>query len=508
MFSLNPSPKKSVLGDTALNPILQMNPLMAVGLSKWSDSTDNTHGLFYPDQGVLDTTKQSAIATALGNIDDVYSVDDEVYSHGEVKNFVAEDYFQRYKSLLKFSVKANTTTTSSITFASIDTNGVAAPYQMPMSKKMIVAEKISTTLYIGILDPVNELRVVDTTLGNVLIGDIQEIDTNKFAFIYRDGTDIKARIATVDSALAITWGTAVTLAASTSAFPDTVQQYRQHGNACKLDTDKFAVVYHATTTYVVACTVSGTTITAGTPQSLTSGVANVGVIQPLGTDKVAIVWRDTATKFRVATLSGTVFTFGADISLCAGLNQASGMFMYPISTSLCAVAYGAGSTIETVTISGTTATTGGNVTITGSTPLQGFKEGYTTRITSDTSKFVLIGSSYMYLIGTSAGVTTIHATSASISGYAIFSLGTDSFGVVTYETNYYVRRVTVNLAGDTITISEKSQDTITITGTVISSVLYGTIGDDYVVLPTNTGTARYFSYQFPYLLTIQNRHHQ
>lgn len=120
--------------------------------------------------------------------------------------------------------------------------------------------------------------------------DCCEIDTNKFVVVYVDnGTQNGyARVGTV-SGSTITWGTA-------SVFSNDPYGPGQDMSVCKLDTDKFVVVYADDALdddgYARVGSVTGTTISWGTAKEF----ENTDVEDPdccqLGTDKFAILYND------------------------------------------------------------------------------------------------------------------------------------------------------------------------------------------------------------------------
>lgn len=144
--------------------------------------------------------------------------------------------------------------------------------------------------------------------------------SNTYVNVYVDTADsnkLKARISTVtDSTLALTEPTATNLDTNSCTDPQLII----------LSTTKFAVMYmRSTTLYAVVCTVSGTTITVGTPAasgatnaSLTGGNSAVAMV---ATDKIATLYRDlgdtSKTKIIAATISGTTLTWGTAVTVNA-----------------------------------------------------------------------------------------------------------------------------------------------------------------------------------------------
>ncbi len=144
--------------------------------------------------------------------------------------------------------------------------------------------------------------------GAVKFLDCAEIDTDKFVVAYCDDDDTdagKCRVATVSGGT-ISWG-AILEFASDIGIGVTV-------GVCKLDTDKFVVVYaddaQGDDGYARVGSVSGNTITGyGAEKEFeTTNVTYVSCCQ-LGTDKFAIIY-DNATVGTacIGTVSGTTIT--------------------------------------------------------------------------------------------------------------------------------------------------------------------------------------------------------
>ena len=183
--------------------------------------------------------------------------------------------------------------------------------------KCVVATVSDTTITFGTISEFDSNIKVDffgAMEGGV---DVCEIDTDKFIVVYSDddsGDDGYAVAVTVSGTTIGTWGTAVELETG-----DAEQQ-----TCAQLDTDKFASCYNdesnSDTATCVAATVSGTTITGGTPTTHLSGSTDynsryVSAMGQLGTDKFVYCFpaADDSNDGQcvVATVSGTTITTGA-----------------------------------------------------------------------------------------------------------------------------------------------------------------------------------------------------
>lgn len=151
--------------------------------------------------------------------------------------------------------------------------------------------------------------------GRALYCQCCEIDTNKFVVVYADADDGvagKARVGTVVGTV-ITWG-------PISEFCSAVVGYQL--GVCKLDTDKFAVVYADDVLdddgYARVGTVSGTTISWGTAKEFHDTDVEYPSCCQLGTDKFAIVYNDETGgdlgTVCICTVSNSTITAGTPVA--------------------------------------------------------------------------------------------------------------------------------------------------------------------------------------------------
>lgn len=140
-----------------------------------------------------------------------------------------------------------------------------------------------------------------------------EISTDKFVVCYTDsGAAGQCRVGSV-SGTTITFGTEAQFDADVVVFTS----FSLIG-VCKLDTDKFAVAYSDDTDddgYVIAATVSGTTITFGTPVEFSGNLdAESTGCAGIATDKIIVGYNDEGTSDTgtgvACTVSGTTVTCG------------------------------------------------------------------------------------------------------------------------------------------------------------------------------------------------------
>lgn len=146
-----------------------------------------------------------------------------------------------------------------------------------------------------------------------------KLDTDKFAVFYildSSGTAIKYRVGTV-SGTTITFGSEATFVTAASTVAAT-----EAFSADFISTDKGIFTYKAATvadSSMVAFTASGTTLTAGSgvnPGTNTRANAT-SMVRKIGTDKYVLVCANTSNSVyaQVCTLSGTTITAGTEVQI-------------------------------------------------------------------------------------------------------------------------------------------------------------------------------------------------
>jgi hypothetical protein len=200
------------------------------------------------------------------------------------------------------------------------------------------------TLYVqaGEVSPTSQTLTLGTavTVATAFAGfqnmmNICRLDTDKFVVVYcldSSATDIKYRVGTV-SGTTITLGTEATLVTAASTV------LTGAGMAlAQIATDKAVLAFKAVTTTtakVVAFTVSGTTATAGTPVALGSQNTTNSTcrVVKIGTDKFALMSVQTnRIDAAVGTISGTTITLGSEAQVSSQTASASAnYFSSPVS---------------------------------------------------------------------------------------------------------------------------------------------------------------------------------
>lgn len=187
-----------------------------------------------------------------------------------------------------------------------------------------------------------------------------KIDDNKFVLAYNEATTGKVVVSTV-SGTTISSGTPVN-------FQTSYQTSRLH-DIVSSATDAFSLCYMDDATSdradAVSATVSGTTISLGTPVQLNSTTfsGNNTTIVKLDTNKVACLYKVSGTvvlRMRIATISGNTMSFGSEVT--TGASHASiavsGSSQIDTDVFLMTASDTGGITLYTCTVSGTTPTIG------------------------------------------------------------------------------------------------------------------------------------------------------
>lgn len=273
------------------------------------------------------------------------------------------------------------------------------------------------TINAGETDFSNGTEAVIYNTGNgVNHYDICEIGTDKFLIIYQantsgSGAGIKAVVITV-SGTTVTVGTATTI--ETTGATGT-------GNACaKLNTDKGIIFYRKDsdgTPYGQVLTVSGTTITTNTPAQVKSTAvssASLSATDLLGTDSGMVTYAHASNANLYAkayTVSGTTITFNTENSLVSTSTSAQfRLRIKAITSTKVLIAYedqGTPVTSKCATI----AITSGGATLTMSSTFQ-LSAGNNTH---GYYGMAIFGTTYA-MIGSCVGSTSFQVFFVNISG--------------------------------------------------------------------------------------------
>lgn len=174
-----------------------------------------------------------------------------------------------------------------------------------------------------------EVTVTGGAISTVNMYDAAFMSTDKVAITYvlsATNTVVRCKIADVS-------GTTITLGSEQTVM--TAGSVISTNNIIKMiavDTDKAAVLVIPDTTTgsrMVAFTVSGTTITAGTPQSIGSNLRSIRTMLVfLDTDKFLLISGNNSTgRYQAGTISGTAITMGTEATWTTGGGNASCVFI-------------------------------------------------------------------------------------------------------------------------------------------------------------------------------------
>lgn len=307
MFQINGSnikPKNTASKSVHYLPNVKFDDNLRIGESYDSTGAVQAKGTLYPTT----MNNSSGIGSIQSLINSMYTgatdfdLDNESYTNNEVKFKTAPNLFQGFKKLVSISLG--------------------------------FVQKIFTTVGSGIWNTTGQLRVQRAfTISST---------TFLFVFYQTGGTaGTYAIVATVNASTgALTFGTAVAL--NTVVAPPT-----NYADVIEINTNKFVYCQQNTATTIsnVVFTVSGTTVTAGTPVNQTITSSTLGQtrirLNKVDTDKYLLHYWATGNSNNfayIATVSGTVPTLGANTSINGGANgnyplcvigsTTTGMFMF------------------------------------------------------------------------------------------------------------------------------------------------------------------------------------
>lgn len=244
-----------------------------------------------------------------------------------------------------------------------------------------------------------------------------KLDTDKFIVFYIEDADnkiLKYKIGTV-SGVTITWEAAQTLTTATTNITGM--------SACQLATDKGVLVYMSSTTtdaQIIVYTVSGTTLTAGTPASLsTDSDANQLIIAKVATDKFMYYSSGTGYCQIGTCVGGTTITLGTAVQVATTPGTSGYPSIISLTTDVAVIFYyqptGAGYFARCCSISGTVPTFG--------TEYSNYTNLFTKSIALDSSTFLTTFNNKIikYTIsGTTISFdSVIYNSSRNIIGYPL-----------------------------------------------------------------------------------------
>lgn len=331
----------------------------------------------------------------------------------------------------------------SLSYTSQTGLGVPGTIAVPIGgdKFVFVDSQVSDdSLYatVGVVTPGSKTIALGTSLAvtadiTASIYNICKLDTDKFAVFYREDastTIIKYRVGTV-SGTTITFGTAATFFTGGTAS--------DYVRCDQISTNKgivFVGCLTVTDSRLIAFTVSGTVITAGTPLAIGTTIDNnIGAmgIKKIATDKFIIAADSGSTSSnycQVGTLSGTTITLGTETVFSANDNFSSNTYGVRIvnpSDNVVVIQHTDNTNIgETVvgTVSGTTPTFG--------TPVAGNQ--YDHWIYADSSSSVLVGN----VNGDYVSKFTFSGTTLTSVGQVINRIMSSPTAIVGMDNGYFI----------------------------------------------------------------------
>jgi len=317
------------------------------------------------------------------------------------------------------------------------------------NKVFITHSSDSTNRYLnGIVCTISGTTITkgsDTTLVNVRYSsmddgsNIAKIDTNKVFIAHRDSSSYLSGFICTINGTTITKGSDTTLISQTSSYG--------YPQICLIDTNKVFITHRSDSTNAylngIVCTISGTTITAGTDITLVSASYSANSyckICLIDTNKVFIAHSSgSSTNYylqgMVCTISGTTITKGSDTTLVNANYSSVSVNAVLIDTNKVFIAHSNDNTNYYLngivcTVSGSTITTGTDTTL-----INANRSSYRTSATLiDTNKVFIAHSSdntNQYLNGIMVVLTpTIKTSESKIEGLTKEEITTSTAGDV------------------------------------------------------------------------------
>ena len=318
------------------------------------------------------------------------------------------------------NVALSQTTGSKVVFDDAGpTTGIALVYDPDTAK---VVNVFCTTTVQGIVGTVSGTSIsygsAASANGNSSSATQVAYDTvnNKIVAVYKKGfNDARVVIGTV-SGTAISWGTPVVFASVNAATPNV---------AFDTNAGKVLIVYkdQANSNHgkAVVGTVSGTSISIGSPVTFLSANANkIQIAYDANAQKSVLVVEDYSNSIGVAyvaTISGTSVSFGSQATfLSAAVLSNSLAITYNSTDNKVVIGYGKASDNKGYLITGTVS--GTSISFAGETVFS------STTTTNDISLAYKASGNVLGMVYNIGGSTTVKVNAAVISGTS-FSLGTE-----------------------------------------------------------------------------------
>jgi len=318
------------------------------------------------------------------------------------------------------NVALSLTTGSKVVFDDAGpTTGIALAYDPDTAK---VVNVFCSTIVQGIVGTVSGTSIsygsAASANGNSSSATQVAYDTvnNKIVAVYKEGfNDARVVIGTV-SGTAISWGTPVVFASVNAATPDV---------AFDTNAGKVLIVYkdQANSNHgkAVVGTVSGTSISIGSPVTFLSANANkIQIAYDANAQKSVLVVEDYSNSIGVAyvaTISGTSVSFGSQATfLSAAVLSNALAITYNSTDNKVVIGYGKASDNKGYLITGTVS--GTSISFAGETVFS------STTTTNDISLAYKASGNVLGMVYNIGGSTTVKVNAAVISGTS-FSFGTE-----------------------------------------------------------------------------------
>ena len=350
----------------------------------------------------------------------------------------------------------------------------------------------------GFLQTANSAANFNGTTTNSAFG-TYDITNNKVVVVYTASSNLYAAVGTV-SGTTISFGTAVTVATGVQDYP---------GITYDATNNKVVIAYGDTATtqgYAIVGTVSGTSISFGTPVVFLSTyypTSNITCVYDSVNGKVVISYTTiTAPTYLsfgaaiVGTVSGTSISFGTETLFDNTGNTFAPKMAY-VGSSKVVIVYnnnGASSTAIVGTVSGTSISFGSPTDFYASSPNGPLGISYDTTSAKVVVTYTTSGNVYQAIVGTVSGTGISFGTAVSYyTGSASLSTG-NSYSAYSNRTiisfrgaSNYAVFVTGVVSGTTITFTPAT--VLNAATSNVSDVVYESSTNKFVPIYTTTAPA-------------------
>jgi len=294
-----------------------------------ADGSGDTHGVLYPTN--FDSTTQAIINTNASALKGSFALDDNLYSQDEEKYKVIGDFFNEVKAVNAMMMHQPLIAPIDM---SLDTDNTCAQQYAGFSAGFVKIRIVSNALKCRYTKPTADNTVSEGTEITIAASGVQDqsarivyLTATTALVTWIETSTIKAAVVTVDEN-----ANTVSAGATQTSGITSAKSSNGMGGIALINTDKIGGSYVKTddTLQAYAATISGATVTWGTPLQIDAGAASVNsTVRQVGS-----VWKCDTDKFFVLASVTNFFVYSISVSTTTCTKTA-------VTTSLSTVLIGA-----------------------------------------------------------------------------------------------------------------------------------------------------------------------